>query len=69
MFPTTQNYEYYMYLPVLLALPSQAARAKSSPPIHFRRSVERQPASAVHIIICRLFVVYFIFIKIEKRQL
>ena len=45
--PNIKVYEY-MYLPLLLALPPPAARAKSSPLYTLRRGIERQPA--VHII-------------------
>ena len=34
MCPITKNYEYYVYLPVLLALPPPAATAKFFPPSH-----------------------------------
>ena len=53
MFPTIRKQD--VYLPVFLALPPRTARAKPSPPfVHFRRSIERQPA--VHTCINGWFV-------------
>ena len=49
MFPTTKNYEYQMYLPVLLTLPPPAARAKSSPPYTSEEASNDNPLD-IHII-------------------